>query len=134
MHPNEQLVRSLYASQARGDIDAYLGMLTDDVVFHIPGRSVVAGTFIGRDEVRRHFREVAELSRGTFRTAVHDVLANDEHCVALIGATAEREGVSVELPRVHVWHARDGLLAELWLYPLDQADFDDFWGRGTAST
>lgn len=62
-------------------------------------------------------KEIAELSGGTFRSEVHDVLASDEHVVGLILARAERDGRIVELPRVHIWHVRDGKLSELWLHP-----------------
>jgi ketosteroid isomerase-like protein len=126
--PERELVRSAYEAQARGDLDAYLGLLSDDFVLHIPGRSRIAGEYRGMDEVRRHFREVAELSGGTFRTEVHDVLQGDGHVVGLVEARAERAGRLVDLPRVHVWHVRDGELTELWLHPADQYAFDAYWG------
>ena len=34
--------------------------------------------------MRRHFREVRELSGGTFRTSIHDLVAGDDHVVALV--------------------------------------------------
>jgi ketosteroid isomerase-like protein len=126
-HPNEELVRRAYGAQASGDLEAYIGLLTEDFVLRIPGRSRVAGEYRGRSEMRRHFREIAAFSGGTFRTEVHDVLASDDHIIALIDAWAERDGRVVELPRVHVWHARDGALSELWLHPADQYAFDDYW-------
>jgi uncharacterized protein len=97
-HPNAALVRRAYAAQARGDLDTYLSLLADDFVLRIPGRSQIAGEYRGRDEMRRHFAEIAALSGGTFRTTVHDVTASDEHVIALVEATAERDGVAVELP------------------------------------
>jgi uncharacterized protein len=127
-HPNEILLQQAYEAQARGDIDGYIELLSDDFVLHIPGRSQIGGDYRGKDEVRRHFREITELSAGTFRTEIHDVLASDEHIVGLVNARAEREGVLVDLPRVHVWHVRDGKLAELWLHPGDQYAFDEYWG------
>jgi ketosteroid isomerase-like protein len=126
-HPNEVLLRQAYGAQAHGDIDAYLALLSDGFVLHIPGRSRIAGEYRGKDEVRRHFREIAELSGGTFRTELHDVIAGEEHAIGLVDARAEREGRVVELPRVHVWHARDGKLSELWLHPTDQYAFDAYW-------
>jgi len=125
---NEALARRLCAAQGRGDLEAYLELLTDDFTMHIPGRSRIAGEYHGKDEMRRHFREVAELSAGTFGTAVHAIFADDEHAVALIEATAERDGRPVSLPRVHVWHVRDGRFSELWLHPADQHAFDAYWG------
>jgi ketosteroid isomerase-like protein len=128
MHANETLVRRAYAAQAERDIDAYLDLLSDGFVLHIPGRSRIAGDHRGRDEVRRHFREIAALSEGTFRTDVHDVLASDDHAVGLVNAHAERDGRIVDLPRVHVWHVSDGALQDLLLSPADQLAFDGFWG------
>jgi ketosteroid isomerase-like protein len=127
-HPNEILVRKVYEAQGRGDIDGYLELLSDDFVLHIGGRSQIAGEYRGKEEVRRHFQEIAQLSRGTFRTEVHDALASDEHVVGLLNARAEREGVPVDLPRVHVWHVSDGSLSELWVHPADQYAFDAYWG------
>jgi uncharacterized protein len=127
-HPNEALLRRAYEAQARGDIDGYLDLLSDDFVLHIPGRSQISGEYRGKDEVRRHFIEIVELSGGTFRTKVHEVLATNEHAVGLVDATAQRNGRTVELPRVHVWHARDGKLTEMWLHPADQCKFDAYWG------
>lgn len=127
-HQNEILLRMAYDAQARGDIDAYIDLLSDDVVLHIPGRSRIAGDHGGKEEVRRHFAEVAALSGGTFRTQVHDVLAGEEHVVGLVDARAERDGQMVAMPRVHVWHVRNGKLAEGWVHPVDQYSYDSFWG------
>lgn len=128
LHPNAALLRRAYDAQARGDLDSYLAQLTDDFVLHVVGRSQIAGEYRGKDEVRRHFREIGELSGGTFRTEVHDVTASDEHAVGLVNAHADRDGTRVELPRIHIWHVRDGRLSELWLHPLDQEAFDAYWG------
>lgn len=130
-HPNEDLVRQLYKAQGRGDLEAYLGFLSDDIVLYIPGRSRIADSYRGKDEIRRHFKEIQELSGGTFRTKVHDVLASDEHVVALVEASAQKGDVTSDLPRVHVWHVRNGKLTEVWLHPLDQYEFDDYWGSSS---
>ncbi|MDP8955551.1 MAG: nuclear transport factor 2 family protein [Actinomycetota bacterium] len=127
-HHNEILLRMAYDAQARGDIDAYIDLLSDDVVLHIPGRSRIAGEYRGKEAIRRHFAEVTTLSGGTFRTEIHDVLAGEEHVVGLVKANAERNGETVDLPRVHVWHVRNGKLAEAWIHPVDQYAYDSFWG------
>lgn len=129
-HEHEVVVRRLYEAQSRGDIDGYIRSLAEDFVLHIPGRSRIAGDYRGEAEIRRHFREIAALSNGTFRTEVHDVVAGDEHVMALVAAWAERDGVKVALPRAHAWHIREGCPAELWLLPVDQYAFDEYWGTG----
>ena len=127
-HPNEALVRRAYQAQADGDIEGYLRLVSEDFVLHIPGKSRIAGDYVGRDELRRHFREIADLSGGTFRTTVHGVLANNDHVVGLLEASATRGDHVVLLPRVHTWHVRDGKLVELWVHPTDQYAFDAYWG------
>ena len=128
MHRNEVLLRMAYEAQARGDLDAYLALLTEDFVLHVPGRSQMAGDYSGKEAVRRHFRDIADRSGGTFRTAVHDVAVSDDHVIALVNARAIRDGEIVELPRVHVWHVKGQKLSELWIHPADQYVFDEYWG------
>jgi len=128
MHRNEQLLRKAYDAEGRGDLETYLGFLTDDFVMHIPGRSRLCGEYRGKDEMQQHLRDIRELSRGTFRIEVHDVLANDDHAVGLILAWANRDDRVVDLRRVHVWHIRDAMLSELWIQPGDQYAFDAYWG------
>jgi ketosteroid isomerase-like protein len=128
VNENERLVRGIYDAQARGDIGAYLDSLSEDFVLHIPGRSQIAGDYRGKEEMRRHFADIAQLSGGTFRTAVHDVVAGEDHAVGLIDASASRADDVIDLPRIHVWHVRSGELSELWLHPSDQYSFDRYWG------
>lgn len=42
-HPNEELVRSGYDAFAKGDIDTLRVLFDPEVVWHQPGRSVLAG-------------------------------------------------------------------------------------------
>ena len=70
---------------------------------------------------------LVERSGGTFRAEVHDVLGGQEHAVGLLRVSGRREGRDVDVPVVHVFHVRDGKLAELWIHPLDQYAIDEFW-------
>jgi hypothetical protein len=124
---NERLVRAAYAAQAAGDVDGYLDLLADDFRLTIPGDSPIAGEYRGREDMRRHLREVRDISEGSFRTSIHDVLASDDHAVGLVDAWATRAGHMWSIPRVHVWHAADGKLAESWIHPADQSKFDRYW-------
>lgn len=90
-HPNEDLVREAFAAFGRGDLDALRNQyLEADVRFHVPGRSPVAGDHEGVDQVLALFGKFFELSGGTLRLETHDVVANDEHAVALFVTRGER--------------------------------------------
>ncbi len=80
--------------------------------------------------MRGHFAEIKHLSGGTFKTEPREIFASDEHGMAWIEASADRDVLTFQLPRVHAWRTLDGKLAELWLLPLDLDAFDGYWGPG----
>ena len=57
-----------------------------------------------------------ELTGGTFRSELHDVVANDEHAVWLFAARGQREGKTLDARNVLVTHVRNGKLGETWLF------------------
>jgi ketosteroid isomerase-like protein len=127
-HPNEERLREGYAAFGRADLDALRNeYFAPEIVWHTPGRSPLAGDFRGIDEVLASFGKLFELSGGTFTTELHDVLANDEHAVALGVSRAQREGKTLESRYAHVTHFRDGKLTESWFHPEDQYAVDEFW-------
>ena len=126
-HPNEDLLRKGFAAFTSGDLNAVQEFFADDIVWHVPGKSPLAGDYKGRDEVLGFLAKTMELTGGTFKLEVHDILAGDEHAVALTTATAEREGKQLNNNGVQVLHIRDGKLTESWLHPADQYAADEFW-------
>ena len=126
-HPNEDLIRSGFEAFATGDLEAIRGLFADDIVWHFPGTSPISGDYHGADEVLGWLGKNFELSGGTLKVEPHDVLANDDHVVALIRVTAQREGKSLDDNSVQVFHVQDGKATEVWLNPMDQQASDDFW-------
>jgi uncharacterized protein len=126
-HPNETLLRNGYEAFEKGDLDTLRGLFTDDIVWHSPGKGLLAGEYRGIDQVFGLFGKVMELSGGTYRSDIHDVLANDEHAVALITARGEREGKTLDSLQSHVFHVTDGKVTEVWLEALDLYANDEFW-------
>jgi ketosteroid isomerase-like protein len=126
-HPNETLLRNGYEAFEKGDLDTLRGLFTEDIVWHSPGKGLLAGEYQGIDKVFGLFAKVVELSGGTYRNDLHDVLANDEHAVALITAHAERQGKKLDSLQSHVFHVSDGKVTEVWLEAVDLYANDEFW-------
>lgn len=127
-HPNEDLIRKGFEAFGRGDMDALRGeFLAPDITYHVPGRSPISGDYKGVDEVLGLFAKIFELTGGTFRAELHDVLANDEHGVALSPASGQREGKTLHDNGALVFHIRDGKAAEIWVQPGDQYALDEFF-------
>jgi len=126
-HPNVELLRKGYDAYSSGDVAVLNELFADDVEWHIAGRSAIAGDYKGRDEVFAFFGKLMELSGGTSKIEVHDILANDEHGVALVTGTATRDGKSFSGLDVHTFHLRNGQVVEFWDSPVDQYAADEFW-------
>jgi ketosteroid isomerase-like protein len=126
-HPNEDLVREAFAAFNRGDMDALQKQYwAEDIRWHIPGRGPLAGDREGIEQVMQGFAQLAELTGGTGSAELHDVLANDEHAVALFTLSTERAGKQRTGNWVQVVHMRDGKVTESWLHPADQYAEDEF--------
>jgi ketosteroid isomerase-like protein len=129
-HPNEDLVRKGYAAFQSGDMATLNELFADDIVWHAPGRNQLSGDFRGREAVLATLQKTFELTGGTFKLDIHEVLANDAHAVGLVKANAQREGKTLEDNSVQVFHISDGKVTEQWLYPGDVYATDEFWGQG----
>jgi ketosteroid isomerase-like protein len=126
-HPNEDALRKGYDAFGRGDIETVMGLFTDDIQWHVPGDSQISGEYSGKEGVGTFFGKLMELSDGTFRVDVHDVLANDEHGVGLVVLRAERNGKTLAVNDAHVWHVANGKFSEFWSCVFDLEALNTFW-------
>ena len=125
------VVRRFHAEQARmyagGSIDGIRGLLADEVVWHVPGTSAIAGEHAGVDAVLEYFRKRRDMTDATFRVIVHGAAMIAGRVVQLAGGAAVRDGREVTWETVGVFRVADGRIAECWLIPFDQAEFDRIW-------
>jgi ketosteroid isomerase-like protein len=82
-HPNGALLRGLLEAFAARDVQAMEGAFDDDVTWHAPGTNRFSGQFRGRAAAMQRLAQMREAGIST-RFDVHDVVANDEHAVALV--------------------------------------------------
>ena len=126
-HPNEDLIRRGYDAFAKGDMETLRELFDPGIVWHFPGQSLLAGEHRGVDAVLGFFGRTMELTAGTFRAELHDVVADDEHTVGLHLATGQRQGRTLEDREVLVAHIGDGKVIEVWQYIEDQYTYDEFF-------
>jgi ketosteroid isomerase-like protein len=126
-HPNLERARAGYEAFAAGDLAAVSDLLSDNIVWHSGGSNVLTGDYKGKEAVLGFFGLLMQESDGSFRNEIHDMLANDEHGVALVTMSATRGGKSFEGNLVHIFHMSDGNMTEFWAIPEDQSRYDEFW-------
>jgi ketosteroid isomerase-like protein len=132
-HFLESTIREAYAAFGRGDVDGYLKPCTADFSFNIPGHGSIAGSWRGKDGLHELARTAMEVTQGSFREEVEDVLANDHHAVVLARHQFTRDGQSKEYRTAHVYDVRAGKLAQCWEQPQNSVIFDAAWGIFHAS-
>jgi hypothetical protein len=124
---NGALIKSAYEAFSRGDIPGAMAAFAEDIFWHVPGRGALSRDYRGHAEVLGFFGHFMELSGGTFRLRVDDVLANSNRVVVLCTESAQRGGRSWSAPQVHVWTVKDGKATVFWEYEADQQGDDEFW-------
>ena len=119
-HPNTTIVRRLTEGFVAGDMQLMDELLADDVVWHE----------IGRAEPRRGKAELRALAQAMdykIDATVHDMLANDDHAVVLIDATATRGDGTLRYRVAEIYHIRGGRITERWAFSDDTAAIVDFF-------
>jgi len=110
-HPNAELYRRVTAAFQSGDIDAVKDSLAPDLRWHEAGNPDV----MGREAVLQQM--TSDVKRIDGSIAVHDVLANDEHVVALINVALRKpDGSEISYPAIEVAHMSHGLITERWSF------------------
>lgn len=127
-HPNEELLRKGYDAFDKGDMDTIASLFADDIVGHFGGKSQIAGDYKGIQEILGALGKLAELSGGTFKETVHDIVVNDRHGVVLADVTAQRDGKTYNQKSVEVYHLEGGKVTEFWAWIEDQDADKAFWG------
>ena len=128
-HPNVALVRRAIQAMTETDmskaqeemavVDAFMA---DDIVWHEIGR---AEPRRGKDELRAAMMGSAR--EGTIKFEIHDVIANDDHAIALGTATATRGDEALEYRTAEIFHIRDGRAVERWAFSDDTAAIAAFF-------
>ena len=128
LHPNEALVRRLYAAFGGRDLAALAELLARDVAWHVPGRSALAGEYRGLEAILGYFARLHARSGGTFRATTRHLVGTADGAIAHADTHAERAGRTLALSYVMVFGVADGRIREARLYSEDLYAFDAFWG------
>ena len=124
---NQDLLRKVYQSIGEGDVPAALALYDDSIVFHVPGTNQLAGDHAGKAAVGATMRKFQELSGRTFKLQPVQIVANDEYGFVLAKVSASRNGKTIAEDPVQLWRFEGGKPVEVWLYPRNQQNFNEFW-------
>ena len=122
----EQMLKELYGKFSQGDMTGVLAMCTDDITFHVPCTTPLSGTY-SKTTFPDLIGQVMTISAGSFREEVVDIVANDQHAVAILDHFLERNGKQIYYRTDHIWQIRDGKCCGWLERPGDEGAFNDAW-------
>ncbi|HUF53140.1 MAG TPA: nuclear transport factor 2 family protein [Dehalococcoidia bacterium] len=123
-----QLVNNVIRAIATRNREALEDCLTQDVVLHVPGTTLVSGTFKGREEVLEALGHFAQMGGPSLSIRLHDVLANERHGIVMYDVSAEREGKAISYRHIDIYHFRDGRIRDVTGCPYDLNAFEELYG------
>jgi ketosteroid isomerase-like protein len=124
-HPNAALTRRVFAAFGK-DAMQISAALTRDIVWRVPGTTVMSGEYRGRRDVVEFLRRTSLETDDTYGSKLHTVLANDDWGLAVYRAWGRRNGVDLDVDQAFVIRFEDSRWKEVTAVPLDAA-FDAFW-------
>jgi ketosteroid isomerase-like protein len=124
---NAALIQAGYDAFARGDVQGALAGFAPDIFWHVPGRGPLSRDYRGHAEVLGFFAHFMELSNGTFRIRIDDILAKGDQVVVLCTESARRGNRDWSSAQVHLWTVKEGRATAFRQFQGDQQSEDEFW-------
>ena len=122
-HPNAAALRAAAErAEQSGDLMSGIDMLDDDVVWHEIGSDVPVH---GKQALMERMSGLAE--GFSITTETHDIVANDEHAVQLVTATAKMGDRTLVYRTAEIFHMKDGKVTERWAFSDDTERINQFF-------
>jgi ketosteroid isomerase-like protein len=115
---NKRIARAFYDAANRGDMEACLGQLADDVRWTNMGSTKYSGTYAGKPELlEKLIGPLFGRLKAGIASTVDNVIAEGDFVVVLVRGRAEtKEGRPYNNSYCHVFRMRDGKIAEVTEY------------------
>jgi ketosteroid isomerase-like protein len=124
------VMRSYFDDLATGNFKHLGELLSENVIWHQPGKGLLSKNYVGKKEVFDLFGKFMEISQGTFKIdAVHAIMANVNLATATLHFVASRGAQKISMDGVDLMRIEKGQIQEVWLFSGDQDAEDAFWSQ-----
>ena len=130
-----ELVAELHRRQgemyAGGAVGPVIELLAEDVVWHVPGTSPIAGEHRGTAAVVEYFEKRRRLAHTTMRMQPGEVISEGDSVAQFVTGTAVLGAATVSWQTIGAYRldAEHRRIQEVWLVPLDAELFDRIWSQ-----
>jgi hypothetical protein len=128
-HPLVRKIMDYQLAVAAGDMESARSVFQPDVEYRVPGRSLLAGTYHGPDEVIGYFGRLMELTGGTYRISRMTWFAAGDEVALATRNHATRDGRTLEWDEVILFTFEDGRKKRIDLLSGDQYGMDELFAK-----
>lgn len=128
MGPTDNMarIRNGYQAFNKGDVETLLDLFADDIVWHFPGSSKLAGDHVGRGATMAMLGAYGQATGGTLRANLLDIMASDDHVAGWANDTATVDDKTLDVRAVVIFKMSDGKVTEAWHHFDDLTSLDNF--------
>jgi ketosteroid isomerase-like protein len=128
MPGNAAIVRHGYEALSRGDLELLAELVAENISWHTPGGSALAGVVVGREAVFARLGRYVTETGGTFRAALERVLTDEDgRVIGIQHNVAERDGKRLDVYSCIVFELENGRIVDGREHFYDLHAWDEFW-------
>jgi ketosteroid isomerase-like protein len=124
VHPNIAVLAGFYEGFLEDDLAE---LLAEEAFAIVGGANTLSGTHRGRVAVLALIAAYRGAAADGLDLDVHDILANDDHGMAIVRVVGRRGNATYDEYETHVFEMVDGRIAGLFVYWNDPAPADAFF-------
>jgi len=125
---NVEIVRRGYEAFNKGDMKALTEIFHENASWHTPGRSSIAGDYVGRNAAFTQFGHYGGDTGGTFKAGLQTIATSgNDRVVGIHHNTAKKDGKQLDVDCCIVFEIKDGQIFDGKEYFYDLNAWDEFW-------
>ena len=125
---NVAIMQRAYDAFNSADVDTLTEIFDESVVWHLPGRSLMADDYQGREATLAYFGQLGQKTEGTFRAQLERLVGDDDdRVVGIQRSTADRNGKHLDVADCIVFQLKDGGVTDGREHFEDLYAWDEFW-------
>jgi len=124
----KEIVQTYFDSLAKGDMEKVGELISDDVIWHQPGKHQMSGIYNGKQELFPFLGKMMEITKGTLKLEPKMIMVNEDLVSVIIQFSATRDNAQMSMAGVDLLKIQNGQIKEVWLFSEDQEAENVFWG------
>ncbi|MGB3753278.1 MAG: nuclear transport factor 2 family protein [Parerythrobacter sp.] len=127
-HKHAHMLYAAHKAFQGGDVDALFTDIADDAIWHMPGDNVLAGDYVGHEEIMRNFGMLQDAVDAYWAYPL-DYFGSDDHVVLIAEVRARKGEKQLNTREAMTWRLEDGKLKECWHMCLEPDKWDAFFSK-----